>query len=126
MGFFRKKEKQYTLREAMEMLQKEEYAFHMPVPTHPGNPNTKYWLREENTVRKELIKTNPILATRREASPFERKRKEFMNEVSDNGNFKTLSHDIHESSSTKPGRVVPTYNNYQSAKNYQKKYGQSR
>lgn len=49
-----------------------------------------------------------------------------MSEVNGDGEYKNIPYDISRSHSTKPGRVIPSYNNYQSAKNYQKKYGQSR
>lgn len=132
MGLFRRKEKEYTLSQVLYLMQQEKgkYADYIPVPTRPGNLNTTYWLRKEE--REEKIKqpirvTNPILETKQKpSSVFEQKRDKFMSEVNGDGEYKDIPYDISRSYSTKSGRVVPSYNNYQSAKNYQKKYGQSR
>ena len=133
MGLFKhwRKEKEYTLAEAMKLLQRKEYFNHIPVPTRPGSLNTTYWLREEETKQiegQEVGVTNTILRTKKEESLFEQKRDRFMNEVNGNGEYRKLSHDIHESSSSKKGRVVPTYNNWQGAKKYNQgnRYGQYR
>ena len=131
MGLFKRwrKEKEYTLAEAMEMLKKKEYFNHIPVPTRSGSLSTTYWLREEvreEKTRQPIGVTNPILETKQEASVFKQKRDRFMSEVNGDGEYKNIPYDISRSHSTKPGRVVPSYNNNQLAKNYQKKYGQSR
>ena len=125
MGLFKhwRKEKEYTFAEVMELLKKDEYIDYIPVPTYSG---TKYWLRKEES-RQQIGVTNPILKTEQESSSvFEQRRDSFMSEVNGDGEYKNIPYDISRSHSTKPGRVIPSYNNYQSAKNYQKKYGQSR
>ena len=126
MGLFKRwrKEKEYTLAEAMEMLKKKEYFNHIPVPTRPGSLNTTYWLREEESIQQVGV-TNPILETKQKSSVFEQKRDRFMSEVKGNGEYRNIPYDISRSYSTKPGRVV-RYNDYQSSRSYQKKYGQSR
>lgn len=133
MGLFRhwRKEKEYTLAEAMELLKKKEYFNYIPVPTRPGSLNTTYWLREEKTEesdKQSIGVTNPILKTEKEFSAFEQKRDRFMSEVNGNGEYRRLYHDIHESSSSKRGRVIPAYNNWQGAKKYNQgnRYGQYR
>ena len=131
MGLFKhwRKEKEYTLAEAMEMLKKKEYFNYIPVPTRPGSLNTTYWLREEDRdekARKQVGVTSSILETKQKSSSaFEQRRDNFMSEVNGNGEYRNIPYDISRSHSTKPGRVV-RYNDYQSARKYQKKYGQSR
>lgn len=110
MGFFRKKEKQYTLAEAMRILQRKGYESYMPCPVEPENPNTKYWLRDEE---KSFTKINN--------SPFQERRKKLINEIGVN----TVPQVIDRSYRNYMGSTVK-YNDYQSAKNYQKKYGQAR
>ena len=129
MGLFRRwrSKKEYTLAEAIKLLQREEYSDYMPVPTSSGT----YWLmkqeREEKSRQQQIGVTNAILKTEQKSSSvFEQKRDSFMSEVNGDGEYKNIPYDISRSHSTKPGRVIPSYNNYQSAKNYQKKYGQSR
>ena len=129
MGLFKRwrKEKEYTFAEVIELLKKDEYIDYIPVLTYSG---TKYCLRKEERKeksRQQIGVTNPILKTEQKSSSvFEQKRDSFMSEVNGDGEYKNIPYDISRSHSTKPGRVIPSYNNYQSAKNYQKKYGQSR
>lgn len=126
MGLFKhwRKEKEYTLAEALEELKKKENFNRIPVPTRPGSLNTTYWLREEKREedhRQLTGVTNSILRTEQESpSAFEQRRDRFMSEVKGNGQYRKLSHDIHESSSSKRGRVVPSpsYNDWKSTKNY--------
>ena len=51
MGLFRRKEREYTLGEAMKLLATEKYANFMPVEVEPGKPETKYWLRRTKRKR---------------------------------------------------------------------------
>ena len=131
MGLFKhwRKEKEYTLAEVLEKLKEKEYFNHIPVPTRPGSSDTTYWLREEKREekgRQQIEVKNPILETKQKSSSvFEQKRDRFMSEVNGDGEYRNIPYDISRSHSTKPGRVV-RYNVYQSARNYQKKYGQSR
>ena len=134
MGLFKhwRKEKEYTLAEAMEMLKNKEYFNHIPVPTRPGNLNTTYWLREEDReekARQQVGITSSILETKQESSSaFEQRRDKFMSEVNGNGEYGNIPYDISRSHSTRPGRVVPSYNNWQGAKKYNQgnQYGQYR
>ena len=118
MALFKRKEKAYSLAEAMKKLQDEEFRNHIAVPTNPEDIlHTKYWLRlDEN-----LLKQVPYVET-----PFQEKRRKMMEEIAVDEDCRKRTEDVSRSHSTKPGRVIPSYNNYQSAKNYQKKYGQSR
>lgn len=95
MGLFRRKEREYTLGEAMKLLATEKYANFMPVEVEPGKPETKYWLREEQ----------------REKEPNAIKRNSFLDELSGNGEYRKLDNGRIVSASNKPGRVV-TDNNY--------------
>ena len=128
MGLFRRKEKEYTLRQILNLMQQDpegKYHDYIPVPTRPGSPNTTYWLREEKG-RQQIEVKNPILETKQKSSSvFEQKRDRFMSEVNGDVEYRNIPYDISRSHSTKPGRVVK-YNDYQSARKYQKKYGQSR
>ena len=103
-------ERQYTLGEAMKILKKEGYELYMPVPIEPENAYTKYWIRKDESLVQEFPHVNI------QETPFQEKRKKMMQEI---------NYDISKSHSTKPGRVTK-YNDYQSAKNYQKKYGPTR
>lgn len=111
MELFRKKEKEYTLREAMKLLQKDEYTTYMPIAINPANPNTKYWLRNEpqtmiNATAKNIIKQNVN-------NNFVNKREKFANEISSNGEFRKIVNDINVSHSDKPGRVIRYEDTYQ-------------
>ena len=135
MGLFRRKEKEYTLGQILNLMQKDtegKYHDYIPVPTRPGSKNTTYWFRKEERDEKDgqqVRVTNPILETNQKSSSvFEQRRDRFMSEVNGNGEYRKLSHDIHESSSSRKGRVVPSYNNWESAKKYNQgnQYGQYR
>ena len=106
MGLFRRKEKEYTLAEAMKMLKKKEYFNYIPVPTRPGNLKTTYWLREEDReekARQQVGITSSILETKQESSSaFEQKRDRFMSEVNGDGEYRNIPYDISRSHSTKP------------------------
>ena len=120
MGLFNRKEKAYSLAEAMRKLQDEEFKNHIAVPTNPDDIlHTKYWLRLDENLLKEVPYASSVFVQRRDS---------FMSEVSGNGEYRKLSHDIHESSSSRKGRVVPSYNNWQGAKKYNQgnQYGQYR
>ena len=132
MGLFRRKEKEYTLRQILNLMQQDtegKYHDYIPVPTRPGSLSTTYWLREEDRdekARKQVGVTSSILETKQKSSSaFEQRRDNFMSEVNGNGEYRNIPYDIGRSHSTKPGRVV-RYNDYQSARKYQEKYGQSR
>ena len=138
MGLFRRREKEYTLGQILNLMQKDtegKYQDYIPVPTRPGSKNTTYWFRKEEREERDekggqqVKVTNPILNTEQESSSvFVQRRDSFMSEVSGNGEYRKLSHDIHESSSSRKGRVVPSYNNWQGAKKYNQgnQYGQYR
>lgn len=124
MGLFRLfkgKRKEYTLGEALKIITKEGNESLMPVAIHPENPRTNYWIRKEEDGKKQNRTTNSQAIT----TEFDEKREDFISEVSGNGKYQNMPHDIHTSNSTKPGRDT-RYNDYQSARNYPKKYGQYR
>ena len=132
MGLFRRKEKEYTLGQILNLMQQDtegKYHDYIPVPTRPGSKNTTYSFRKEEREeksREQMGVTNPILETKQKSSSaFEQKRDRFMSEVNGDGEYRNIPYDISRSHSTKPGRVV-RYNDYQSARKYQKRYGQSR
>ena len=127
MGLFRKREKEYTIGQILNLMQHDKegkYKNYNAIQTRPGS--STYWWREEKREegRQQIGVTNPILETKQK-SVFGQKRDKFMSEVNGDGEYRNIPYDISRSHSTKPGRVV-RYNDYQSARNYQKKYGQSR
>ena len=111
---FGTEEKQYTLGDAMRILKKEGNELYMPVPVEPGNPYTKYWIRKDESLIKDFphVEINKSI----KESPFQEKRARMMEEI---------NYNVNNSHSTRPGRVTK-YNDYQSARNYQKKYGPTR
>ena len=136
MGLFRKKEEKiYTLKKAMELLQKPGYEHYMAVPVNSSN--TGFWVKPESEMQVEFATARAEARAKTKAkteeqitgnSTFETKRDKFMGEIDHRQmgpgrNLSPASHDIKYSSSNKPGRVVPSYNNYQSARKYQKRYG---
>ena len=134
MGLFRKKEEKiYTLEKAMELLQKEGYEGYMAVPV--DSSNTRFWVKPESDMQAEFAMERAKVRAKAEMdrqntgnSAFETKRDKFMGEIDHRQmgpgrNLSPASHDIKYSSSNKPGRVVASYNNYQSARKYQKRYG---
>ena len=121
MGLFRRREKEYTLGQILNLMQKDtegKYQDYIPVPTRPGSKNTTYWFRKEEREEKggqQVKVTNPILNTEQESSSaFEQRRDKFMSEVNGNGEYGNIPYDISRSHSTRPGRVVPSYNREQS------------
>ena len=118
MGLFRRwrSKKEYTLAEAIKLLQREEYSDYMPVPTSSGT----YWLmkqeREEKSRQQQIGVTNPILKTGEvsSSSDFKQKRDRFMTEVSGDGEYENIPHEISMSHSSRPGRVIPSYSRGQS------------
>ncbi len=115
MGLFRKKEKEYTFDQAIKMLKEEGFENHIAIPTNPEDMlHTKYWLRLDEKVLKET----PYVET-----PFQEKRRKMMEEIGVDEECKKRTEDISRSHSSKPGKVI-RYNDYQSARNYQKKYGE--
>ena len=56
MGLFRRKEKEYTLGQILNLMQKDtegKYHDYIPVPTRPGSKNTTYWFRKEERDEKD-------------------------------------------------------------------------
>lgn len=120
MGLFKRKEKVYSLAEAMKKLQDEEFKNHIAVPTHPDDIlHTKYWLRLDES----LLKQVPNVET-----PFREKRRKMMEEIGVDEECKKRTENVSRSHSIKPSRVVPSYYNWQSAKKYNQgnRYGQYR
>ena len=120
MGLFNRKEKEYSLAEAMRKLQDEEFKNYIAVPTNPDDIlHTKYWLRLDENLLKEV----PYVET-----PFQEKRRKMMKEIGVDEECKKRTENVSRSHSTRPGRVVPSYNNWQGAKKYNQgnQYGQYR
>lgn len=120
MGLFKRNEKVYSLAEAMKKLQDEEFKNHIAVPTHPDDIlHTKYWLRPDEN----LLKQVPNVET-----TFQEKRRKMMEEIDVDEECRKRTENVGRSHSTKSGRVVPSYNNWQDAKKYNQRnrYGQYR
>ena len=119
MGLFNRKEKAYSLAEAMKKLQNEEFKNHIAVPTNPDDIlHTKYWLRLDKNLLKEVSYVE---------TPFQEKRRKMMEEIGVDKECKKRTENVSRSHSTRPGRV-PSYNNWQGAKKYNQgnRYGQYR
>ncbi len=120
MAFFKRREKAYTLSEAMKKLQSEEFKNYIAVPTNPADIlHTKYWLRLDEKELKEV----PHVET-----PFQEKRRKMMGEIGVDEACKKRTENVSRSYSSKSERVVSSYNNWQGAKKYNQgnQYGQYR
>lgn len=113
IGFFTKKEKKYTLAKAIKKLQKPGFEHCIPVPIDSTSSNTKYWIRTDGNFLKQVSQVR---------TPFQEKRRKMMEEIGVGEDYRNRVDNVIRSNSLKPGKVI--YNNYQSAKNYQKSYGQ--
>ena len=95
MGIFSKKtDRVYPLKKALELLQTTQYQNYTTVPVGDG-----FKLVPE----KEVISHSDSIGT----SGFKQRRGNFVNELSRQGRYGNIS-------------TVPNYNNYQSARSYQK------
>ena len=114
MGLFNRKEKVYSLAEAMKKLQQKGFENHIAVPTNPDDIfHTKYCLRlDEN-----LLKQVPRVET-----PFQEKRRKMMEEIGVDEDCRKRTDNISKNYDSRQGGTR-RYNDYQSSKNYQKKYG---
>lgn len=110
IGFFTKNGRKYTLAKVIKELQKPGFEHYIPVPIDPTDPQTKYWIRADNN----FLKQDSQIET-----PFQEKRRKMMEEI---GVSEDYRNGVIRSNSLKPGKAI--YNNYQSAKKYQKSYGQ--
>ena len=112
MTLFKRKEKVYSLAEAMKKLQDEEFKNHIAVPTNPDDIlHTKYWLRLDENLLKQVPET-----------PFKEKRRKMMKEIGVSEDCRKRTDNISQNYASRQGEK-PRYNDYQSAKDYQKKYG---
>ena len=91
MGFFKKKDKVYSLQEAMKLLGTKKYEGHTTVPVGDG---FKLVSQAEGDKHIESYR--------------KQKRGQFLEEISGNGAYRTTSRQ---------------YNNWSSAKSYQKQQG---
>lgn len=95
MGLFSKKEDRvYSLEEALKLLKMPKYAKYTTVPIRNG---FKIVPEKEVIVYSDAIETNE----------FKQRRGIFVSQVSEQGKYSSFS-------------TVPKYNNYQSARRYQK------
>ena len=115
MGLFKRTEKAYSLAEAMKKLQNEEFKNYIAVPTNPEDIfHTKYWLRLDE----RLLKQVPYVKT-----PFQEKRRKMMEEIGVNEECKRRTDNISKNYNSRQDRRF-RYNDYQSSKDYQQKYGE--
>ena len=95
MGFFSRKEnKVYSLEQALKLLKMPQYAKYTTVPVGDG---FKLIPEKEVDIYSDEIETNG----------FKQRRGNFVSQVSGQGRYSNIS-------------TVPNYNNYQSARSYQK------
>ena len=60
MGLFRRREKEYTLGQILNLMQKDtegKYQDYIPVPTRPGSKNTTYWFQRQSLNRGLIYRT---------------------------------------------------------------------
>lgn len=118
MGLFRKKEKEYTLNEAIKMLQEEGFENYIAIPTKPEDIlNTKYKLKLDE----KLLKQVPHVET-----PFQENRRKMLEEIGVDEKCKQRMNHI-----IKSDKIIQTgkeFNNWQGAEKYNhgKQYGQYR
>ena len=95
MGIFSKKEDRiYSLEQALKLLKMPQYAKYTTVPVGDG---FKLVSEKEVNIYSDEIETNG----------FKQRRGNFVSQVSGEGRYSNIS-------------TVPNYNNYQSARSYQK------
>ena len=95
MGFFNRKDnKVYSLEQALKLLKTPQYAQYTTVPVGDG---FKLVPEKEVDIYNDEIETNG----------FKQRRGNFVSQVSGEGRYSNIS-------------TVPNYNNYQSARSYQK------
>ena len=96
MGFFsKKKNRVYSLEQALKLLKTPQYAKYTTVPVGDG---FKIVPETEVIVHNDAIETNG----------FKERRGKFLNQVSKQGIYRNVS-------------TVPNYNNYQTTRGYQKR-----
>ena len=109
MGLFRKKEKEYTFDQIMEILTKKGNEPYRVESTNSG----KYLLKLDETVLKQV----PDVET-----PFRAKREKMMSQIVVDEECRRRTDSISQKhGSRQEGK--PIYNNYQATRDYQKKYG---
>lgn len=95
MGFFSRKEnKVYSLEQALKLLKMPQYAKYTTVPVGDG---FKLVPEKEVDIYNDEIETNG----------FKQRRENLVSQLSGEGRYSNIS-------------TVPNYNNYQSARSYQK------
>lgn len=95
MGFFSRKEnKVYSLEQALKLLKMPQYAKYTTVPVGDG---FKLVPEKEVDIYNDEIETNG----------FKQRRENLVSQLSGQGRYSNIS-------------TVPNYNNYQSARSYQK------
>ena len=110
LGLFGEKNKIYSLKAAMTELEKLEKRGKYNYTTKPEGNGYRIVTQEE--VAKDI---NQYKVNRANQGNFtENPRKDFLNEISGNGIYKNMDN-------TKRTNNVVNYNNWQAAKNYQKR-----
>ena len=105
MGLFSNKDKEYTFDQIMTILKRKGIDNYRVEPTRSG----KYVLKLDEAVLKQV----PDVET-----PFRAKRKNLMSQIAVNDECRRRTDGIGQNHGSRQ------YNNYQSTKYYQKKYGE--
>lgn len=80
MGFFNKRNKQYTIKEAMEKLKKPKYKGYIAVPVDQDKKTNLFYLIEEEKIYQKGLASN--------------KARNFRAEISNNGEYRKQSYQV--------------------------------
>ncbi len=109
MGLFQRKNKEYTFDQIMTILTKKGNEHYRVESTKSG----KYLLKSDETVLKQV----PDVET-----PFRAKRRNLMSQIAVDEECRKRTDSISQNHGSRK-EERPRYNDYQSTKDYQKKYG---
>ena len=80
MGFFNKRNKQYTIKEAMEKLKKPKYEGYIAVQVDPDKNTNLFYLVEEEKAYQKALGSNEA--------------RNFRTEISNNGEYRSKSYQV--------------------------------
>ena len=102
MGIFKKRE--YTLSEALKIMNEKKKVGYDLVPINADDINTKYWIEQTEKVKKRIDALKPQIK-------IHESQKDFRNRINGNGTYQNML-------------KVPRYNDYQASRGYQRNNGE--
>ena len=102
MGIFKKRE--YTLSEALKIMNEKKKVGYDLVPINADDINTKYWIEPTEKVQKRIDALKPQIK-------IHEGQKDFRNRINGNGTYQNML-------------KVPRYNDYQASRGYQRNNGE--